>query len=129
VMLVLLDTGIRVAELCSLSVEVVREGYLKIDGKGHKEREVGISPTTAKFVWKYINLHRVAADDTVRSLFTNFAGRPLTLAGVNKLIHRVALAAGVTEIPVTPQTLRLQARVSHCSLGSRTVPFRWIPAA
>jgi len=106
VMLVLLDTGIRVAEVCSLTLESVHQTYLTIDGKGRKEREVGISPTTAKFLWKYVQLHRAAADDSVVALFTNFAGRQLRPSGVEKVIQRVRVAAGITDIPVTPHKFR-----------------------
>jgi integrase/recombinase XerD len=106
IMLVLLDTGIRVAELCSLRLESVREGYLAIFGKGRKEREVGICPTTAKFVWKYVHQYRLAADDAVTALFTNFAGRPLHQSGVAKLIHRAAELAGIDDIAVTPHKFR-----------------------
>jgi integrase/recombinase XerD len=106
VMLVLLDTGIRVAELCGLTLDGVHEGYLKILGKGRKDREVGVSPTTAKFVWKYVQQYRLAADDTVTALFTNFAGQPLRPSGVEKLIQRAREAAGITDIPVTPHKFR-----------------------
>lgn len=105
-MLVLLDTGIRVAELCQLRLESVREGYLAIFGKGRKEREVGISPTTNKYLWKYVNQHRLVAEDAVEALFTNFAGRPLQPSGVRKLIHDVGDAAGIEDVNVTPHKFR-----------------------
>ena len=41
-----------------LTLDDVHDGYLTIIGKGRKEREVGVTPTTAKFLWKYVNLHR-----------------------------------------------------------------------
>lgn len=106
-MLVLLDTGIRVEELCRLTLDDVREGYLTIWGKGRKEREVGISPTTAKFLWKYANLHRAAESDAVKSLFTNIRGRPMTPSGVEQVFDKVAAAAGLgKEVAVTPHKLR-----------------------
>jgi site-specific recombinase XerD len=105
-MLVLLDTGLRVSELCSIQLDDVHEAYIKVLGKGRKEREVGVSPTTAKFIWKYIHLHRVAADDAVTALFTNFAGHALRPSGVEKLIKRVKDAAGITDIPVTAHKFR-----------------------
>ena len=74
----LLDTGIRVSELCGLTLDDVHEGYFKVLGKGRKEREVGVSPTTAKFLWKYIHQYRPESDDNVRALFTNITGKPLT---------------------------------------------------
>jgi site-specific recombinase XerD len=105
-MLVLLDTGIRVAELCGLTLDNLHEGYLVIFGKGRKEREVGVSPTTAKFLWKYVHQHRSVADDGVIALFTNYAGRPLRESGVEKLVHRVTEMAGITDVPVTPHKFR-----------------------
>jgi integrase/recombinase XerD len=106
VMLVLLDTGVRVSELCGLTLDGVHEGYLKVFGKGRKEREVGLSPTTAKFLWKYINLHRPAADDEVRSVFTSVTGRPLTPWGVEQVLQRVKEAAGITDVAVTAHKFR-----------------------
>jgi integrase/recombinase XerD len=106
VMLVLLDTGVRVSELCSLTLDDVHEGYLKVFGKGRKEREVGVSPTTAKFLWKYINLHRPAADDEVQSVFTSVTGRPLTPWGVEQILQRVKEAAGITDVAVTAHKFR-----------------------
>jgi integrase/recombinase XerD len=105
-MLVLLDTGIRISELCDLQLESMHDGFLMIFGKGRKEREVGISPTTAKYLWKYINMHRVAEDDTITALFTGVGGRPLRPSGVEKVIQRIKRAAGVEDIPVTPHKFR-----------------------
>jgi site-specific recombinase XerD len=105
-MLVLLDTGIRVDELCHITVEDVHEGYIKIAGKGRKEREAGISPTTSKFLWKYLNLHRPQADDSVKALFTNIRGLPLTTSGVEQIFDKIRDAAGITDVLVTPHKLR-----------------------
>lgn len=105
-MLVLLDTGIRVSELCGLTLQDVREDHLKIFGKGSKEREVGMSPATARYLWKYTHQHRVAADDTVTAVFTNFAGKPLRPSGVEKLLCRARDAAGLPEVPITAHKFR-----------------------
>jgi site-specific recombinase XerD len=106
-MLVLLDTGIRIEELCKLTLDDVREGYVTIWGKGRKEREVGISPTTAKFLWKYVNLHRAAESDAVKALFTNIRGQRMTPSGVEQIFDKVAEAAGLADkVVVTPHKLR-----------------------
>src|SRR5262249_1337027 len=97
---------IRVDELAHLTLDEVHEGHLKIQGKGRKEREVGISPTTAKFLWKYVNLRRAAEGETVRALFTNIRGRPLTSSGVEQIFDRIREAAGITDVDVTPHKLR-----------------------
>jgi integrase/recombinase XerD len=105
-MLVLLDAGIRISELCELRLESMHDGFLMIFGKGRKEREVGISPTTAKLLWKYINMHRVASDDSVTALFTGVRGEPLRPSGARKVVERIKLAAGIEDIPVTPHKFR-----------------------
>lgn len=105
-MLVLLDTGVRVSELCGVTLDDLHEGYIKVFGKGRKEREVGLSPTTAKFLWKYIHQYRAQAEDDVRVLFTNLAGRPLTPWGVEQMLQRVKAAAGITDVPVTAHKFR-----------------------
>jgi site-specific recombinase XerD len=94
-MLVLLDTGIRVEELTKLTVDNVREGYLIIKGKGRKEREVGVTPTTAKFLWKYLNLHRPAESEAITALFTNIRGRQMTPSGVQQVFAKIGEAAGL----------------------------------
>lgn len=100
-MLVLLDTGIRVGELCGLTLDYVHDDHVRVIGKGSKEREVGISPVTAKHLWKYIHQHRVAADESATVLFTTFAGQPLTPSGVEKLLGRVKEEANITDVRVT----------------------------
>jgi site-specific recombinase XerD len=106
-MLVLLDTGIRVEELTKLTVDNVREGYLIIKGKGRKEREVGVTPTTAKFLWKYLNLHRPAESEAITALFTNIRGRQMTPSGVRQVFAKIGEAAGLKgTIKVTPHILR-----------------------
>jgi site-specific recombinase XerD len=106
-MLVLLDTGIRVEELTKLTVDDVHEGYLTIKGKGRKEREVGITPTTAKFLWKYVNLHRPAESQHVTALFTNIRGQRMTPSGVEQVFDKIGEAAELADsIKVTPHVLR-----------------------
>jgi integrase/recombinase XerD len=105
-MLVLLDTGLRVSELCNLTLDNVREDHVKVLGKGDKEREVGISPTTVRHLWKYIHQARAAADDTVTVVFTNFAGKPMTPSGVNQMLERLQEAAGITDVTVTAHLFR-----------------------
>jgi site-specific recombinase XerD len=68
---------------------------------GQTAVEVGLSPTMAKFLWKYIHLHRAQADDSVRTLFTNLSGRLLSQSGVDQILQRVKEAAGITNVPVT----------------------------
>jgi integrase/recombinase XerD len=43
-LLMLLDTGMRISELCGLRVADVHDRYVRVLGKGRKEREIGLHP-------------------------------------------------------------------------------------
>ena len=56
IILLLLDTGLRASELCSLAIEDVdlRQQRLVVVGKGNKERELRFDARTAEAIWKYL---------------------------------------------------------------------------
>ncbi len=56
ILILMLDTGVRLSELCRLHFEDthVEEGFLKVMGKGRKERVVPLGATTQKMLWRYI---------------------------------------------------------------------------
>ena len=53
ILLLLVDSGIRLAEISGLHVDDVYAGYIKVFGKGRREREVGLHPGVEKVIWKY----------------------------------------------------------------------------
>lgn len=67
--LLLLDTGIRCAELMSLTVDSVHLGSLTIEvfGKGRKGRCVPISPVLARVLIKYLAARAKVVDDSQQS--------------------------------------------------------------
>lgn len=105
-MLVLLETGIRVSELCGLRVQDVHDDYVRVVGKGNKEREVGISPDVAKLLWKYIHHHRKPADDKEVCVFVNRYGQPVTPNGVEQLLIDVKNKASIEGVRVSAHTFR-----------------------
>ena len=111
IILLLLDTGIRVAELCGLTLDrvylaVLNEAFIKVMGKGRKEREVGLSADVAQHLWKYIHARRCPKDETDQTLFINVFGEPLTANGVEQLLREVAKRANITGVRVSPHTFR-----------------------
>ena len=106
-----LDTGIRLSELCTLTLDRVfirisSSPYIKIMGKGRKEREVGLHETTAELLWKYIHMYRHPHDPTEQTVFINRYGKPLTPTGVGQIILDMKKRAGIEGIRVSPHTLR-----------------------
>lgn len=106
IMLVFLDSGIRVSELCGLTVENVRDGYLLVFGKGSKEREVGISGTTARELFKYIHQIRKPHAESEQHLFLSFRGKPLDRKAIWEIIHSAAERAGIKGVRSSPHTAR-----------------------
>src|SRR5262249_48700590 len=106
ILVVLLDTGMRLSELEGLQFKDVHETYVKVYGKGRKEREIGICPETYKLIWKYTSQYRVPADDTVVGLFLTRSGTNLSGSSIKCLVYRVQQETGLTDIQVSPHVFR-----------------------
>jgi len=99
--LLLLDTGVRASELCSLTLDNValNEGYMKVTGKGNKERIVPFGTITKKALIRYISTWRLEPEsDSVDEVILSVAGTPLTYAGLSKAIKRLGKRAGVPRL-------------------------------
>ncbi|TDX09486.1 site-specific tyrosine recombinase XerD [Flavobacterium sp. S87F.05.LMB.W.Kidney.N] len=102
--------GLRVSELISLKISDLffDEGFIKITGKGNKERFVPIGPLTQKYIDIYKNAVRSnlnikkGAEDT---LFLNRRGNQLTRAMVFTIIKDLAQKMGLKK-NISPHTLR-----------------------
>lgn len=96
-------TGIRVAELAGLQVEDVdlREGAVRVTGKGGKERIVPVGRKAVEALRVYL------AERTEGSgpLFRNRWGGRLTVRSLHRIVGARARAAGLSR-RVTPHTLR-----------------------
>ena len=106
----LYSCGLRVSELTHLKISDLffEEGFLKVTGKGDKQRFVPIGDNTQKF----INLYRqhwrsligIAAEykDT---LFLNQRGKQLTRAMIFTIVKKLAEKAGIQK-SISPHTFR-----------------------
>lgn len=92
----LLDTGIRLSELTGLTLHNVfpNEGYIKVKGKGSKERLVPIGTVVQRSLSHYVE--RVRPKVKTNALFLTKDGRRLKNSGVRSLLRRMGKAAGVT---------------------------------
>lgn len=107
ILLLLLDTGMRVSELASLRVEDVNlHGcYVKVFGKGRKEREIGIYPEMAKLLWKYIHKYRKPVDPDEKALFLGREGS-LKAASVQSVIKKIKRRSGLDDVKVSAHVFR-----------------------
>ena len=101
--------GLRVSELIGLKLQDVnlQGGYVRVYGKGAKERIVPIGQYAREKIHYYITTARASLLKSRISpyLFVARAGKPMTRQGFWKLIKRYAFQAGLRKT-ITPHTLR-----------------------
>lgn len=106
ILLLFLDTGMRVSELAGLNVENVHEQFVKVFGKGRKEREIGIRPEISKLLWKYIHKYRNPSNPDEKALFISRRGIRFGGAGIKQFIKSVKQKTGIEDVRVSPHTFR-----------------------
>ena len=110
ILLLFLDSGLRVSELVGIDLEDVNlsEGYITIKhGKGQKERTVPIGSVVQKSLWKYMNMYRPKPlTSSINSLFLTSSGLPLSRNAVQQMVRRLARHAGITGVRCSPHTFR-----------------------
>ena len=120
IVLTLLDTGLRVSELCNLELGNLRleEGMLKVLGKGNKERLIPIGKQIQRLLWRYIDRYRPEpATANCGFVFLTREGRPLTKDRVEKIMTYYGKKAGLAGIRCSPHTLRHTAAVTFIRNG------------
>jgi len=114
IFLTMLDTGLRVSELCSLKVEKLwlEDGMAKVLGKGNKERMIPLGKQLQRILWHYIDRCRPEpATTNFSSVFLTQAGRPLTRGRVQKMMTGYGQKAKLAGIRCSPHTLRHTAAI------------------
>ncbi len=103
--------GLRVSELCGLKMNdlYMEEGFLRVTGKGSKQRLVPMSPTAIKEITTYIDGTRKHID--IKPGFESFLflsirrGKPISRVMVFDIVKKLVQEAGVNK-SVSPHTFR-----------------------
>ncbi|MBK9334084.1 MAG: site-specific tyrosine recombinase XerD [Ignavibacteria bacterium] len=102
-------SGLRVSEASNLESGNIffDEGYLRVLGKGSKERIVPVGNVALKFIIKYINESRPLLQNSKSGnvLFLNFRGGKLSRMGILNILNKYVNLAGIKK-NVHPHTLR-----------------------
>ena len=103
---VLYSCGLRVSELTSLRMSDLffGEGYIRVIGKGDKQRLVPVSAVARDRIQRYLE-QREAARSGEEAVFLNNRGTQLTRVMVFTIIRRAAERAGI-EKRISPHTFR-----------------------
>lgn len=119
----LYSCGLRVSELISLKISdlIFEEGFVRVTGKGDKQRLVPISDVARQKIETYLS-NRTAVQVDNRSadiVFLNRRGKKLTRVMIFHLIRQAAAAAGI-EKTISPHTLR-HSFATHLLQGGASV--------
>ena len=105
---ILYGCGLRVSEVVGLRITCVylKEGFVRIIGKGNKERLVPLGEMAVDAVMDYLAVRPEAnGSESSDILFLNRFGRSLSRVSVFTMIKRQALAAGIRK-EISPHTFR-----------------------
>ena len=100
--------GLRVSECCDMRTSQVNltDGFVKILGKGNKERLIPIPDKTKKLMHMYFaNVRTLWQKKNTNRFFINHFGKPIYSEYVENLIRNKAYEAGIKK-PLTPHKLR-----------------------
>ena len=104
-------TGMRVSELVDLTLERLnlRVGYVRVIGKGRKERIIPVGSIALAALRDYLDVLRpqLAGYRSGDHVFLSRTGRPLDRSAVWRIVRKCAVDAGIRK-SVSPHTLR------HC---------------
>ncbi len=106
----LYSCGLRVSELVELKITNLyfKEGYIRVTGKGDKERLVPISDRAIREINYYLDNNRKQLDIKKQHeniVFLNRLGNKLTRVMIFTIIKRLAIAAGIDKV-ISPHTFR-----------------------
>lgn len=99
------DCGMRLGELCGLRADSIhrdgRKTFLKVKGKGDRERLIPVMPDLARRLERFISYRSIDARGE-RLFVSSRRGRdglysPLTESGVRQLVRGLAYKAGITK--------------------------------
>jgi len=102
--------GLRVSELIDLKLSDLffKEGFIKVTGKGNKQRFVPIGEVTQEYILEYIRNSRTLVSLKKKAsdvLFLNRRGNILTRAMIFTIVKNLAIAADLQK-KISPHTFR-----------------------
>ena len=106
---ILYGSGLRVSELVNLRLSdmYIKEGYMRINGKGNKQRLVPLSAVAIQWFsyWLEDRNNLDIKPEAIDIAFLNRRGKQLTRAMIFTIIKQAALRAGIDK-SISPHTLR-----------------------
>lgn len=131
---VIYASGLRVSEVCSLDIYSVDDTFVRVVGKGNKERLVPIGQHAIEAIDYYLQHYRCLSESEKQlALFISRLGRRIDRLTIWKIIKYYAKQANIVKV-ISPHTLRhsfathlldngadlrvIQEMLGHSSIGT-----------
>jgi len=98
-------TGMRVSEVCSLKLNDLSDTFVKVQGKGKKERIVPVGGKAIQAVDDYLLRYRGTAVGANDPLFVSSRGKPVDRVAIWRRVKAYAKSARILK-SISPHTLR-----------------------
>jgi site-specific recombinase XerD len=101
IFITMLDTGLRASEITDIDLSNLNltDGFIKVMGKGAKERIVPVGKHVRMILFSYVDKIRPdPVDPDHNRLFLSSTGRPVTVNAIKLMFSRLAKASGVTRL-------------------------------
>jgi len=101
-----LQTGCRISEVSGLELSNLsfKEKYIKIKGKGNKERIIPLTDTTIDLLKEYIKVRKPTVETDM--VFLNTYGKPLQNSSIRNNLKKYYKAAGIYRQGLAVHSLR-----------------------
>lgn len=98
--MLMLDAGLRLAEVATLQMADVHidEGWLRVKGKGNKERVVPFGRNLQQVLTRYVTTFRPEPTSQPATFLLTLRGDPLTGWGIQTIIQRLGPKAGIPQL-------------------------------
>jgi integrase/recombinase XerD len=117
----LYSCGLRVSELTALRLSDLffGEGYIRVMGKGSKQRLVPIGSVARERIMLYMDVRKTKDSKNKDILFLNNRGGELTRVMIFTIIREAVMRAGIDK-SVSPHTLR-HSFATHLLAGGASI--------
>ncbi|ADV66144.1 tyrosine-type recombinase/integrase [Deinococcus maricopensis] len=108
IVLMLLDTGLRVHELIGLKLEDLQfeRGLIRVVGKGNKERFVPVGSKAMSATSAYLRRERKQRHPGVPHVFLSRSGEVMTRSGISIRLAKLARSTGIEREACAPHAFR-----------------------
>lgn len=108
ILMLFMSCGMRVSELVSLNLSDIYDDHLRVVGKGNKERMIYFAEGCREAIDDYLAVRdpeRIVAEDK-NALFISRDHRRISVRGVQKMVDKKLLQAGLDASRYSPHKLR-----------------------